>query len=66
MQYLGGVEYVFPLHSAICDLAADGQTNFLFILVQISSINVAEANIYSYFGSLCSLTLRNLREQPKI
>jgi len=62
-QNLWSVEYVFSLHSAICNLAPNGLSNLPFILVQMSAVNMAEPNLYSQLGDLQSFTLRNLHKQ---
>ena len=64
-QHLWSVEYVFSLHSAICNLASNGLANLLFILVQMSTVNMAKSNLYSKFGDLQSFTLRNLHKQQR-
>lgn len=64
-KYLWSIEYIFSLHSTICNLASNGLSNFFFYLVRISRIKMAEPSIYSYFDSLDKFILRNLKEQPK-
>ena len=64
-QHLWSVEYIFSLHSSIGNLASNGLANLLFILVQMSTVNMAEPNLYSKFGDFQSFTLRNLHKQQK-
>ena len=62
-QHLWGVEYVFSLHSAICNLASNGLANLLFILVHMSTVNMAEPNLDSEFGDFQIFPLSRLHKQ---
>ena len=64
-QHLWSVEYVFSLHSAICNLASNGLANLLFIFVHMSRVNMADPNLYSKFGDFQSFSLRNLHKQQR-
>ena len=64
-QYLWSAEYVFSLHSAICNLASNGLANLLLILVHMSTVNMAEPNLYSKWGEFQSIPLSNLHKQQR-
>ena len=64
-QHLWSVEYVFSLHSVICNLASNGLANLLFIFVHMSRVNMAEPNLYSKSGDFQSFSLRNLHKQQR-
>ena len=59
------LEYVFSLHSAIFKLALNDLANLLFILVGMSTVNMAEPNLYSEWGEFQSFLLSNLHKQQR-